>query len=68
MPGVDGIAATEIIRHDRPDVPVVLMSTYDRADVPAAAAACGAYAYIRKEQLDPALLREAWNQQPAQRR
>jgi DNA-binding NarL/FixJ family response regulator len=67
MPGVDGIAAAEIIRHDRPDVPVVLMSTYDPADLPAAALACGACAYIRKEQLDPALLRQAWNQQPVQR-
>lgn len=67
MPGVDGIRATMIIRRDLPDVPVVLMSTYDPADLPAAAAACGASAYIRKEQLDPALLRQAWNQYPVQR-
>lgn len=66
MPGVDGIGATAIIRRDRPDVPVVLMSTYDPADLPAGAETCGAFAYMRKEQLDPAVLRQAWNESALQ--
>ena len=42
MPGIGGIEATRRIRAARPDVIVVLMSTYDLDDLPAAAADCGA--------------------------
>jgi DNA-binding NarL/FixJ family response regulator len=39
---------------------VLLMSTYDVEDLPAAAADCGAAAYLHKEQLSPDLLTRLW--------
>src|ERR1700754_5073657 len=42
MPGIGGIEATRQLHAARPDVMVVLMSTYDLADISAAAADCGA--------------------------
>jgi two-component system invasion response regulator UvrY len=38
----------------------VLTSTYDVEDLPAAAADCGAAAYLHKEHLSPALLTRLW--------
>jgi DNA-binding NarL/FixJ family response regulator len=64
MPGLGGVAATVIIRRQHPDVPVVLMSTYDVADLPPNAATCGAQAYVRKEHLAPDVLRQAWFTHP----
>ena len=58
LPGINGIEATRRISAARPDVPVVLMSTYAADDLPADAADCGAAAYIRKEDLTPRRLRE----------
>ncbi|WP_326545094.1 response regulator transcription factor [Mycolicibacterium sp. ND9-15] len=60
MPGMGGIEATRQIRAERPDVLVVLMSTYDLDDIPAAASACGASAYLSKERLSPGLLSRIW--------
>ena len=39
---------------------VVLMSTYDVEDLPAAASNCGAVAYLHKERLSPELLSRIW--------
>jgi DNA-binding NarL/FixJ family response regulator len=61
MPGMGGIEATRQIHAARPDLMVVLMSTYDREDISAAAAAgCGAAAYLHKEHLSPDLLSRLW--------
>ena len=60
MPGIGGIEAARRIRTARTDVMVVLMSTYDVDDLPAAAADCGAVSYLHKERLSPDLLRRIW--------
>ena len=60
MPGMGGIEATRQIRAANPEVVVVLMSTYDLEDLPAAASNCGADAYLHKERLSPELLSRVW--------
>jgi DNA-binding NarL/FixJ family response regulator len=60
MPGMGGIAATRQLRAEHPDLIVVLMSTYDVEDLPAAASDCGAVEYLHKEDLSPALLSRIW--------
>ena len=51
MPEMSGIEATRAITAAHPDVVVILCSTYDAADLPPAAAASGATAYVNKERL-----------------
>lgn len=58
LPGIDGLRATTQIVAERPQVSVLLMSTYRIEDLPADARACGAKAYVHKEDLSPALLRD----------
>ena len=58
LPGISGIEATRRITAAHPTTRVVLMSTYQADDLPADAAACGASAYVRKEDLTPRVLRE----------
>ncbi len=60
MPGMGGIEATRRIRAARPDLMVLLMSTYGFEDLPAGAADCGAAAYLNKENLSPDLLARLW--------
>lgn len=60
MPGMGGIEATRRIRAAQPDLLVVLMSTYDIEDLPAAASGCGAAAYLHKERLSPEMLSRIW--------
>jgi DNA-binding NarL/FixJ family response regulator len=60
MPGMGGIEAARQIHAARPDLMVVLMSTYDIEDISADAADCGAAAYLHKEHLSPALLSRIW--------
>lgn len=60
MPGMGGIEATRQLRAAHPDLLVVLMSTYDLEDLPAAASDCGAVEYLHKERLSPALLSRIW--------
>ena len=60
MDGISGIEATRRITGAHPEVRVVLLSTYDREDLPADAAACGAAAYVHKELFGPDVLEEAW--------
>jgi two-component system invasion response regulator UvrY len=60
LPGISGLEATRRIVDTRPDVRVVLLSTYAKEDLPADAMSCGAIAYIRKEDLTPRALRAAW--------
>ena len=58
LPGISGIEATRQIVATQPGVRVVLLSTYAADDLPADALACGAVAYLRKEDLTPRLLRQ----------
>jgi two-component system, NarL family, invasion response regulator UvrY len=60
MPGMGGIEAARRLRASQPDLIVVLMSTYDLEDLPAAASDCGAAAYLHKEHLSPELLNRIW--------
>jgi two-component system invasion response regulator UvrY len=59
LPGIDGIEATRRIMAARPSTVVILLSTYDADSLPAAARDCGAARYVHKEDLSPAVLREA---------
>jgi DNA-binding NarL/FixJ family response regulator len=60
LPGINGIEATRQITHAHPKVVVMLLSTYQAADVPADAGDCGAAAYVHKEDFGPALVRDVW--------
>jgi hypothetical protein len=40
---------------------VILLSTCTQADLPADARTCGAAAYVHKEDMSPALLRQIWD-------
>jgi two-component system invasion response regulator UvrY len=60
MPGMGGIEAARQIHAEHPEVIVVLMSTYDADDLPAAAADCGAATYLHKERLCPDVLSRIW--------
>ena len=60
MPQMSGIEATRLIVAEHPDVAVILCSTHDPKDLPADAAASGAIAYVSKEHLSAATIRELW--------
>lgn len=60
MPLMSGIEATRRIVAEHPDVAVILCSTHDPKDLPADAAASGAIAYVSKEHLSAATIRELW--------
>lgn len=58
LPGIDGVEATRQILTDHPDTRIVLISTYEPADLPTGVCTCGAQAFLRKQDLDaPTLLR-----------
>jgi two-component system invasion response regulator UvrY len=57
LPGMSGIEATRRILAEAPGAKIVLVSTYAVDDLPPDAGTCGALAYIRKDDLTPALLR-----------
>lgn len=59
LPGISGLEATRLIVDAAPATRVLLLSTYQAADLPADAMACGAVGYVRKEDLTPRVLREA---------
>jgi DNA-binding NarL/FixJ family response regulator len=61
MPGVDGVEAARRIARRKGESPVVVLISGTRQ--PAVArdpAACGAVAFVSKEQLRPRLLHELW--------
>jgi pilus assembly protein CpaE len=60
MPGMGGVEAARQVRATAPGTVVFLCSTYERADLPPAAAASGAVAYVHKEELRPDLLARLW--------
>ena len=60
LPGIEGREATRRILAERPEVVVVLVSTYDPAEYESKAAESGAAAYIPKSTFGPDRLEEAW--------
>jgi DNA-binding NarL/FixJ family response regulator len=60
LPGINGIEAARRIVAAYPDTIVVLLSTYAAGDLPADASACGAVAYLHKEDFGPAALQAVW--------
>ena len=56
LPGISGIEATRRVLSASPDTAVILMSTYPADDLPDDARACGAKAYVHKEDLTPDVL------------
>jgi two-component system, NarL family, invasion response regulator UvrY len=60
MPEMNGIEATRQIVARDPGIAVILCSTHDPKDLPADAAASGAIAYVSKEHLSAATIRELW--------
>lgn len=65
MPRLNGIEATRRIVSEAPGTTVFLCSTYQRSDLPEEAAASGFAAYVNKEELSAALLRELWDDRAA---
>lgn len=62
MPGMGGIEAARRIRVARPEVIVLLTSTYAFEDLPPEVAQCGAAGYLHKEHLSPELLTRIWRE------
>ena len=59
MPGIGGIEAARQLRARCPRMVVVLMSTYDAEELPAAATQYGA-TYLHKRRLCPEVLSDIW--------
>jgi DNA-binding NarL/FixJ family response regulator len=66
LPGINGIEATRRITSAHPRAVVMLLSTYQAADLPADATSCGAAAYVHKEDFGPALVNDVWSKNAAQ--
>ena len=62
LPGINGIEATRRITSAHPDAKVVLLSTYQEADLPSGADTCGALKYVNKEEFGPAVVLDVWQQ------
>ena len=60
--GINGIEATRRITAAHPDAAVILLSTYQAADLPSGADSCGAAAYVNKEEFGPATVIDVWKQ------
>jgi two-component system, NarL family, invasion response regulator UvrY len=60
MPGMGGVEAARRINELRPRAVVVLISLEAAEDVPATASACGAVAFVRKQDFGPTMLRGLW--------
>ena len=60
MDGIDGIEATRRIVGAHPGIRVVLLSTYDLADLPHDARTSGAIAYVNKDDFGTRVLRRLW--------
>jgi CheY-like chemotaxis protein len=58
LPGLDGIEATKVLTQADDAPVVVLLSTYDEAELDYAD--CGAAAYLNKAVFGPELLQETW--------
>jgi DNA-binding NarL/FixJ family response regulator len=61
LPAMDGVEASHAIARDAPGTVVFLLSTYGRADLPAAVRDAPVAAYLHKEELTPERLRQLWS-------
>ena len=64
-PGINGIEATRRITGAHADATVLLLSTYQAADLPSGADSCGAAGYVNKEEFGPAVVLDVWKRRPA---
>ena len=62
LPGINGVDATREVTAAHPDTVVVLVSTYEANALPRGAASCGALAYVHKEQFDPDVIEQLWDE------
>lgn len=62
--GINGIEATRRITQAHPDATVLLLSTYQAADLPSGADSCGAAGYVNKEEFGPAVVLDLWKNKP----
>ncbi len=60
LPGINGIEATRRITDAHPEATVLLLSTYQAADLPSGADSCGAAGYVNKEEFGPAVVLDLW--------
>lgn len=60
LPGINGIEATRRIVAAHPGTVVMLLSTYQEADLPADAKDCGAARYVNKEEFGPQVIVDTW--------
>jgi len=65
LPGINGIEATRRITAAHPDATVLLLSTYQAADLPRGADSCGAAGYVNKEEFGPAVVLDIWSKRSA---
>ena len=61
MAELNGIDATRQIVHSQPGTVVMLLSTYQRRDLPAEALQVGAAAYVDKKDFGPDVLMQVWD-------
>jgi CheY-like chemotaxis protein len=61
MPVLDGVEASRRIAVEWPDVVIVLLSSYAKADLPDGVLDGGAADYLHKEELAPSALRNLWD-------
>jgi two-component system, NarL family, invasion response regulator UvrY len=62
LPGMSGVDATREITAALPDTVVVLVSTYDANALPPGAESSGALAYVHKEEFDPDVIEQLWDE------
>lgn len=60
MPGIGGIEATRRIVAADANAMVILCSTYELTDLPADATTSGARGYVKKERLEPDVVKRIW--------
>jgi DNA-binding NtrC family response regulator len=48
MPGLDGIEVLDLVKSNRPNIPVIIVTAYGTGEAQAAAAQLGAAAYLEK--------------------
>jgi DNA-binding NarL/FixJ family response regulator len=60
LPGIDGMAASRLLRASHPAVAVILLSSYDEAEFADMTADCGAAAYVPKSAFGPDRLEAVW--------
>jgi DNA-binding NarL/FixJ family response regulator len=64
LPGIDGLETTRQLRAARPEMKVVVMSTYEAGEYERRALEAGAVTFISKSDFDPESLMESWLKQP----